>query len=270
MTWPQPDRPLAVGIGIAALTAFALFALSSLLDWPSGGAAGLVRLLGQLVTAVVGLALLARVVRERVSRREHEAALAVAEERRRLARELHDGVAQDLAFIVSQSLRLTRSFPDEPALDRIAAAAERALADSRTTINGLAKPGSTTLGAALCDQAHEIAERSGLQLTLEVVDGIETTAEVEHELLRIMREAISNAARHADATALAISVSSTADGLRLRIADDGRGFDPARIVTSGSGGFGLVSMDERARALGGEMRLESRPGVGTVVELALP
>jgi signal transduction histidine kinase len=155
-------------------------------------------------------------------------------------------------------------------LARIAEAAERGLADSRMTINGLARPGSTTLAAAVCEQAHEMAERAGLRLEVEVADGIQTTAEVEHAVMRISREAISNAARHADATTLAISVSSTADGLRVRVADDGRGFDPARMTSSGSAGFGLVSMDERARALGGEMRLESRPGAGTVVELALP
>jgi signal transduction histidine kinase len=212
----------------------------------------------------------ARSTRERVSRREREAALAVVAERRRLARELHDGVAQDLAFIVSQSLRLTRSFPDEPALERIAAAAERALADSRATINELTRPESTTLAAAVREQAREITERAGLRLELEVADDIETTAEVEHAVLRISREAISNAARHADATTVAISVSSTAEGLRVRVADDGRGFDPARRTSSRSSGFGLVSMDERARALGGEMRLESQPGAGTVVELALP
>jgi signal transduction histidine kinase len=270
MTWARLGRPLALGIGIGALTAYALFVLSSLLDWPGGGGAGLTRVLGESVAALVLLVLLARVARGRLSQREHEAALAVAEERRRLARELHDGVAQDLAFIVSQSLRLTRSFPDEPALERIAAAAERALDDSRTTINGLAKPGPATLAAAVCDQAHEIAERAGLRLELEVADGIERTAEVEHAVLRIIREATSNAARHADATTLSISVSSTAAGLRVRVADDGRGFDTARVANSGSTGFGLVSMDERARALGGHMRLESRPGVGTVVELALP
>jgi signal transduction histidine kinase len=187
-----------------------------------------------------------------------------------LARELHDGVAQDLAFIVSQSLRLTRSFPDEPALERIAAAAERALAESRTTITGLVRSQSTTLTAAVSDQAHEMAERAGLRLELEVDDGIEATAEVEHAVLRISREAISNAARHADATTVAITVRSTANGLRVRVADDGRGFDPAQATSSGSAGFGLTSMDERARALGGEMRLESRPGAGTVIELALP
>jgi signal transduction histidine kinase len=213
---------------------------------------------------------LARSARGRVSRREREAALAVAEERRRLARELHDGVAQDLAFIVSQSLRLTRSFPDEPALERVATAAERALADSRTIIRGLTRSEATTLAAAVCDQAHEMTERAGLRLELEVADDIEATAEVEHAVLRISREAISNAARHADATTVAISVSSTPDGLRVRVADDGRGFDPAHMARSGSAGFGLVSMDERARALGGEMRLESQPGAGTVVELALP
>jgi signal transduction histidine kinase len=252
------------------MAAFALLTLSALLDWPSGDAVGSIRLLAQFVIAVFVLALLASAAREQVSRREEDAALAVAEERRRLARELHDGVAQDLAFIVSQSLRMTRSFPDEPALERIAAAAERALADSRATITGLAAPRSATLGAAVCDQAYELAERAGLLLELEVADDIDTTAEVEHAVLRIIREAISNASRHANATTVAISVSSTADGLRVRVADDGRGFDPARIATSGSGGFGLASMDERARALGGEMRLESQPGVGTVVELALP
>jgi signal transduction histidine kinase len=202
--------------------------------------------------------------------RKRSLELAVAAERRRVARELHDGVAQDLAFIVSQSKRLTRRFPDEPSLRRIAAAAERALADSRMTIYGLARPRPQTLAGAVRDHAEAIAERAGLQLTLEASDDVETSPEIEHAVLRIVSEAVSNVARHADATMLLISVSTTPDGLRVRVADDGCGFDPAEVTSSETSGFGLVSMDERARSIGGELMLESRTGGGTVLELRVP
>lgn len=216
------------------------------------------------------LAPLGRALRTLMHSRGGDRELAVAAERRRIARELHDGVAQDLAFIVSQSLQLTRSFPDEPALQRIAAAAERALVDSRMAIYALARPRPHALGAAVREHAQEIAERAGLLLRLEIDDEIETTPEIEHAVRRIITEAASNAVRHADAAMLLISISSATDGLHVRIADDGRGFDPARIANSKSYGFGLVSMSERARSLGGELTLSSGLGVGTVVELRVP
>lgn len=224
---------------------------------------------GDLLRAAAVLMLLAGAMREADSSRRRQQELAVTEERRRLARELHDGVAQDLAFIVGQSMQLVRTSPEEPALRRIAAAAERALSDSRSAIYMLQQPKAHTLGAAIEGHAHEIAHRAGLSLTLDVAEGIETSSEIEHAVLRIIQEAISNAARHGEATAISISLSSREDEIIVRISDNGCGFDPTQTQSSKSGGFGLLSMSERIRLLGGEMRLESEPGHGTTIELDL-
>lgn len=195
----------------------------------------------------------------------------VARERRRLARELHDGLAQDLAFIVSQSLRIAGRIPDEPGLAHIAAAAERALAESRRLIDELGLSRTLTLSAAIADEAQRLAERAGLKLSLQAAPEIETTAEIEHAVLRIVGEAVSNAARHARASSVFLTVTSSSDGLVVRVSDDGCGFDAARPrPVSQTSGYGLVSMAERARSIGAEMRLDSRPGIGTVVELTVP
>jgi signal transduction histidine kinase len=199
-----------------------------------------------------------------------EIELAIAEERRRIARDMHDGIAQDLAFIVSQTLRLAGGVSDPPALVRIAAAAERALSDTRETIYGLSSPAHLTLAAAVTERATRLAERAGLRLELEIADAVETTPEVEHAVLRIVQEALSNAARHAGASTVAVKVSATREKLVVTVADDGCGFDPTRIATATTGGFGLTSMAERARSVGGEVHLESRLDVGTTVELEVP
>jgi signal transduction histidine kinase len=200
---------------------------------------------------------------------------AVAEERRRFARELHDGVAQDLAYIVSQSLRLARATEHRAAsdlaqLELIAAAADRALSETRAMIYRLAPPTRPKLGAAIRAEASRISERAGLRLELQVGDGIQATAEIEQAVLRIVQEAVSNAARHANASTISISLSSAPGGVLVTIADNGHGFDLGQVETSRRAGFGLVCMRERARSVGGDVRLHSRPGRGTVVEVALP
>jgi signal transduction histidine kinase len=86
----------------------------------------------------------------------------------------------------------------------------------------------------------------------------------------LVSEAISNAARHAHAAHVKVELCpGLHDRVRLRISDDGTGFDPRAPLSQAAGGFGLVSMRERAAALGGEIRLESEPGVGTLIEVAL-
>jgi signal transduction histidine kinase len=195
---------------------------------------------------------------------------AVDAERGRLARELHDTVAQELAFIRAQSAQLAADNPDEPTIALIASSAERALGDLREAIYSLQLERSASIGAALEGRAQELATRGGLELTVEVADGVEASAEAEHAVMRIVQEAISNTARHAEATAMSVDVGSRDDSLVVRIADDGRGFDPASATTSESGGFGLVSMRERVRSLGGEISFDSAPGRGTTIEFAVP
>ena len=141
-----------------------------------------------------------------------------ARERRRIARDLHDGLAQELAFIAMQSRQLARQ-TGEATLEQIAEAAETALAEAREA------------------------------------------------LLRILSEAVTNAVRHGRADTIKVKLSGEG-GIRLRIEDNGIGFTPD--MRAGEGAFGLVSMRERARASGADLRLRTWPGRGTQVEVVLP
>ncbi len=186
-----------------------------------------------------------------------------------MARDLHDGLAQELSFIVMQTRRL-REIDDKPALQHISTAAERGLDESRRAISALTRPVDEPLPVVLAQVAEDVGLRSGIELRLEFEDGIDAPLDVREALLRVVREAVTNAARHAGAKTVAIHLSSR-DGLRLRITDDGKGFDPERKRNgSKSGGFGLVSMKERVEILGGQLRVASRPGAGTEIEVALP
>jgi signal transduction histidine kinase len=192
-------------------------------------------------------------------------ATAVHEERRRIARELHDGLAQDLAYIVAQSARLAgRS--DDPTLARVAEAATSALAESRLAITGLAAEPEAPLGPALARTAERVVVGRGGRLLRVDVDGdVHVTPAVQGDLQRIVQEAASNAVCHGDASEVSVRLN-TDDGLTLQIADDGGGFAPG---PRRPGGFGLASMRERAERAGARFAVSERPGGGTVVEVHL-
>jgi signal transduction histidine kinase len=205
------------------------------------------------------------VVREIDAYQQRVAEAAVLEERRRLARDLHDGLAQELAFI---AMSVASGAPRDPRwLERIAVAAERALDESRRAIRALTGPVDEPLDAAVADAAREIAERVGARVELDLAAGIEARGEIREALLRILREAVTNAVRHGEARTVAIQLRN-GTGVHLRIVDDGHGFDPE--AAEKAHGFGLVSMRERAHALGGEFEIVSEVGRGTAIEVALP
>jgi signal transduction histidine kinase len=179
---------------------------------------------------------------------------AVLEDRRRIARDLHDGLAQELAFIVAET--------NGPA----AKAAERALDESRRAIAALTRRVDEPLDVALLQAAEEVAHRVGTQVRFDGERVAGVTVETREALIRIVREAVTNAARHGGAERVRIELVN-GDGLRLRIADDGAGFVPG---ATRPGGFGLVSMRERAEGLGGSFRVESKPGAGTAIEVVVP
>lgn len=193
------------------------------------------------------------------------AGAAVLEERRRMARDLHDGLAQELAFIVTQSKRLANR--GDESVGHICVAAERALDESRRAIVALTRPVDEPLCVVLADVAHEVAFRVGLRLELDLQD-VSVGPEAREALVRIVREAVTNAARHGQASVARIELSNGA-GLRLRVADDGIGFDQG-AVQAGSHGFGLRSIEERTAALGGAVHIESRPSGGTAIEVVIP
>jgi signal transduction histidine kinase len=193
------------------------------------------------------------------------AEMAVLQERRRMARDLHDGLAQELAFIVSQS----RVRGADARLDQLASAAERALDDSRAAIAALARPLDEPLDAALARSVQEVAERFGAHASLDLEPGIEAPPALREALLRIAREAITNAARHGGAQTVSVSLSGGPD-LTLTVADDGCGFEPSTPPRRPGGGFGLISMRERAEAVGGAFAVRSVAGRGTTVEVVVP
>jgi signal transduction histidine kinase len=203
-------------------------------------------------------------VREIATYQGELADLRVDRERRRIARDLHDGLAQELAFIVGQAGRLHGSENDPSA--RISSAAERALAEARHAIATLSRPAGGTLDASVALAAEEVASRNGVQLQLELAPGVEAADKVHQAVARIVREAVSNAIRHGEAKVVRVELAER-DGLRVAVEDDGTG-----IGSSGekSAGFGLVSMRERAEALGGTMQVGPGAEGGTRVDIWLP
>lgn len=191
---------------------------------------------------------------------------AAAEERRRIARELHDGLAQELAFVASQGRALSRS-PGAIDIKYLASAAERALDESRRAIALLTHPPDERFDLALVQTVEELVNRAGRRARFNVEEGIEVPAKTREALLRIVREAVTNASRHGRADLIEVEFEN-GDGLRLRIADDGVGFDPADLVDGE--GFGLSAMRARTRDLGGELRIAPRPEGGMEVEVVIP
>jgi signal transduction histidine kinase len=239
-------RWFAAGAALSAFARFNYFLFPSLYsDWV---------FTGDFLRLGFCLLLLAGAAREIGSYWRRLASMAILEERRRIARELHDGVAQELAYIVAESS------------GALAAAAERALDESRRAIAALTRPVDEPLEVALVQAAEEVAGRVGVQLRIEVGRGAQVSPDEREALIRIVREAITNAGRHGGAENVSVELSN-GNGTLLRIADDGSGFDTRHTRV---GGFGLVSMRERTEALGGRFKLSSDAGEGTRIEVRLP
>ena len=186
---------------------------------------------------------------------------AVLEERRRLARDLHDGLTQELTYIWTQSRKLEAGSADPEAVQRINGAAARAIDEARSAIAALTRTSSAGFYDVLLATTDGLASRYDAKVALEV-DESATVAPAEGDaILRIVAEAFRNAVLHGGASCVRVSVSGSP--LCLAIRDDGAGFDP-EAAESGSG-FGLVSMRERAEGLGAEFRVVSAPGAGTSV-----
>jgi signal transduction histidine kinase len=203
--------------------------------------------------------LLVAAVREISRHWAAQAEAAVAEDRRRLAREMHDGVLQELGYIRSEISAFTVA--DRPRVDRILGASERALDEARQMLEALGRADDEPLGLVLHRAVEQVAERHGITLDLELDESIVVDRAQRHALVRIAREAVLNAVRHGRVGRVRLELGRDPDGNYLRVADDGAGFDPEVRRT----GFGLTSMRERAEALPGTFELSSRPGGGTTV-----
>ena len=204
----------------------------------------------------------------RVAQRELERA-AVQDERRRLAREIHDGMAQDLAFIVQQADAMSTKNGEGSAMADIATAARRALDESRGAIAALVRPTDEPLEQALTRVAGEAAGRwGGTEVESRAAAGLELPAPTREALLRIVGEAVTNAARHGRAKRVRVELSEAPE-LQVCIIDDGVGFDPAALEQD-SGRHGIMGMRERAEKLGGRLDVESKPGEGPRIIVVLP
>jgi signal transduction histidine kinase len=193
---------------------------------------------------------------------------AVLEERRRIARNLHDGLAQELAFTATQARALGEGSVHPSRARLVAAAAERALDESRRAIAALTRPLDEPLEVALAQCAEEVCGRFEARLELDLASDLAVDGDVREALLRILREAVANAVRHGQATSVVVRLRGPSP-IRLEVKDDGHGFDPTDLRHL-SGRFGLVSMRERAEGLGGTFTLWSSPQQGTTVEVVLP
>lgn len=189
---------------------------------------------------------------------------AVIEERQRIACELHDGLAQELAYLARNLDSLSGSV-DEGDLVRLRRAVERARLESRRAISALAAPSDQPFEVALAEAVTEAAERCHVELELNLVPGTRLSAMRREALVRIACEAVTNAARHSGASRVDLGLEREGSGVRLRISDKGRGFDTG----ASSCGFGIVSMRERASSIGGELTVSSTPGHGSQVEVAV-
>ena len=194
------------------------------------------------------------------------AAAAAADERRRIARDLHDGLAQELAYIAVQTRWLANHDADGETLRSVGAAADRALDESRRAIAALTRADDEPLDVALAQAAEEVADRVNANVRLDLQGVPPIPAEAQEGLIRIAREAIANAGRHSGTDEVVVRLFRD-DAIRLHVSDAGVGFDTG---TAPPGRFGLISMRERAEALDAEFVLTSSPGRGTTVEVALP
>jgi two-component system, NarL family, sensor histidine kinase UhpB len=200
---------------------------------------------------------------------------ATEDERKRIARELHDGIAQTMAALRVQ-LRVARSVEDattrDALLEKIGAGLGDATEEVRRIAQGLRPPALDMLGLAPAIEscARSIEENTGLQFdtVLSPVEGL-LAPEAELALYRIVQEALSNVARHAEAGTVRIRLSYSGRFVTATVEDDGSGFAVGDEM-AGGGGLGLYGMQERAAYVGGTVDIDSEPGIGTRVRAIIP
>lgn len=201
---------------------------------------------------------------------------AAEEERRRIARELHDDTAQVLSALLLKLEAVLRTH-DEAARERLCREVKDGLREAaegvRRIARGLRPPALEDAGVVAAIEAHvrAISERSGGVVTefeAEPVDG-GLSEEARLVLYRVVQEAVTNALKHAEPSRILVSLRMEDGDVVACVEDDGSGFEPAAIERR-SHGLGLVGMRERAAGVGGRVTFESRPGEGTRVVLRLP
>jgi signal transduction histidine kinase len=200
----------------------------------------------------------------------------VLDERQRMARDIHDTVAQGLAGIIAQ-LHAADGTDEEAQrrrhLDSAVEMARESLAEARRTVQAIGPPTLDTaqLPEALAEVAAKWAEANAVPVEMVTTgDAKPMHPEIEVTLLRVTQEALQNAAKHSKAGRVGITLSYMEDQLALDVRDDGIGFEPANTKTDNGNGYGISAMRQRVGRLAGTLSIESGPGRGTVVSAIVP
>ncbi len=238
----------------------------------------LLRVIGRLIAGALHQARLHRqlVARERAHELFVEQVIEAQEiERRRLAGDIHDGISQRLITLSYRLDAAARAVGDDPVeaseqLENARELARLTLEEARAAIGGLRPPVLDDLGLAggLASLARSIPQ---LNTELELCD-VRLPEHIELALYRIAQEGLQNIVKHARATMARLRFLVEGDDARLEIADNGVGFDTFENPLGGDemGGYGVLSMSERAELVGGQLNIRSRPGVGTTVTATIP
>jgi len=230
----------------------------------------------QDLLALVGRHIGVAVENAQLSARMRE--LAVAEERGLIAREIHDGIAQSLAYLNLETAKLQRLLTGDPGpamaeLGHIRQVIKETCEDVRALLVDFRmtfKEGEG-LAEALSRCLEEFGRRTAIRTQL-IMSGNPSAlpSPVQVPVFRIIQEALSNVRKHAEARTVVVGLRAAPSLLEVTVRDDGRGFDPAASAGQGAAHLGLGIMRERAAALGGQLSCESQPGRGTTLRLTLP
>ncbi|MGE5674433.1 MAG: ATP-binding protein [Mycobacterium leprae] len=201
--------------------------------------------------------------------------LTITEERQRMARELHDTLAQGLAGLVMQLeavddlLSRGESERAQAITGRAMQRARTTLAEARTAIAALRTPlEQGNVVSAIEQLVATLRKESGISCVLEVGPGdLPVKGNTGEQLYRIVRECLTNIQRHAHASQVSVQLSAVASAVRLTVTDNGVGFNPTAVPAEH---FGLMGIQERVRLLGGTCQIESAPGAGTRIQIVLP
>ena len=237
---------------------------------------------GVWITAIIGQSTRRRQLIEQLEATQAELAAAerragILEERQRLARDIHDTLAQGFTSIVMHLEAADQALPDDldtlqKHLDRARGTARTSLEQARRVVHAL-RPHSLdqrSLPDAIERTAVRWQEEAGIPLTTTITgDPVPLHPDIEVTLLRATQEALANIRKHAQATAVQITLSYIDDVVVLDVQDNGVSFAGA-AASSLSGGYGLQAMRERAEQCGGSVTLESEPGEGTTVVVSIP
>jgi signal transduction histidine kinase len=268
--WPRAHPPMSSFLGVPIVSdgeVVGAFYLTDKVDAPvftDEDEAGIVLLASHAAAAI-----------EAAGMFEDSRTLAMSEERERLARELHDALNQSLFSLSLTARAAARHLATDPEraaeeLNEIAELSRQAMTELRAVVDGLRTPDVDRDGLlpAIRNLASLLSRVHRVEIEVECDDDPGLEGRAEHEVFRIVQEALTNAVRHSQAARITVSVAN-GGGLAVTIRDDGLGFEPEARTSRGKR-LGLTSMRDRAYSLGGRLTIDSAPGHGATVRLEIP